>query len=145
MSHAVAVIIFVGNSSTKSEELFDKEFYKENPKEQCLFEIIMARLEDIGNKYGFPHTYLFYNNSNEDKVNEFIKKYKYGEKIQCCMQSTQPVLNLNGNICLKAKDSGEVIEMPNGSGDFYNTSVKGLGILEKMRRDGVEFVSCCDC
>jgi hypothetical protein len=45
------------------------------------------------------------------------------------MQATQPVLNLNGNICLKAKDSPDVIEMPNGSGDFYNTSIRGMGIL----------------
>lgn len=89
----------------------------------------MGRLEEIGNKYGFPSTYLFYTNKNEDKVHSFLKKFKYGDKVQMCMQVTQPALNLNGNICLRDKDSPEVIEMPSGSGDFYNTSIKGMGIL----------------
>jgi hypothetical protein len=61
------------------------------------------------------------------------------------MQGNHPVLNLNGNICLKAKNSGDVIEMPNGPGDFYHTSVKGVSILDKLKQDMIEYVACCDC
>ena len=105
----------------------------------------MGRLEQIGNKYGFPSTYLFYNGKQADQVTGFLKKYKYGDKVHTCMQSTQPILNLNGNFCLRSKDSPDIIEMPTGSGEFYNMSIKGMGILNKMKMDGVDFASCCDC
>ena len=90
---------------------------------------MMKRLEEVGNKYEFPNTYVYYNNSNADKVTQFMKKFKYGDKIQCCMQSDYPVLNLNGSVCLKNKDEGDLLTMPNGSGDFYQASIKGVGIL----------------
>lgn len=49
------------------------------------------------------------------------------------MQGNHPILNLNGNICLKAQDSGDVIEMPNGPAEFYRLKVGDKGILEKLK------------
>jgi len=107
----------------------------------------MKRLQEIADKYGMPTTYIFYNVNNADKVTTFLKNYKYygHEKIRCCLQANHPILNLNGNICLKAKDSGDIIEMPNGPADFYHTSVNGMGIFNKLKEDKIEYVSCCDC
>lgn len=99
----------------------------------------------IGDKYGFPPTYIFYNANNYTKITEFMKTFKYSNRITICLQSTHPILNLNGNLCLKSSDLGDVIELPNGSGDFYHASIKGVSILEKLKLDKVEFVSCVDC
>ena len=66
--YAVGVIIFVGSSSTKGEETFNKEFYKSKPTDSCLFEIIMDRLREIGDRYTFPPTYIFYNANNYTKI-----------------------------------------------------------------------------
>lgn len=63
----------------------------------------MKRLEEIGNNYDLPPTYIFFNKNNSDKVNKFLQNYKYGDKISCIMQGNHPVLNLNGNICLRTK------------------------------------------
>jgi UDP-N-acetylglucosamine pyrophosphorylase len=99
----------------------------------------------IGDNYGFPPTYIFYNANNYTKITEFMKTFKYSNRIKICLQSTHPILNLNGNLCLKSSDLGDVIELPNGSGDFYHASIKGVSILEKLKLDKVEFVSCVDC
>lgn len=89
----------------------------------------MNRLKDIGDEFGFPPTYIFYNANNYSKISEFLKNFKYGSRITICLQSTHPILNLNGNLCLKSSDHGDVIELPNGSGDFYHASIKGVSIL----------------
>lgn len=61
------------------------------------------------------------------------------------MQGSQPILNLNGITCLGSKDSGDLIESPNGAGDFYHSTIKGTTILEKLKMDQVEYVCCADC
>lgn len=105
----------------------------------------MQRLKETGDAFGFPPTYIFYNANNYNKITDFLKTYKYSENIQICLQNTHPILNLNGNLCLKASDQGDVIELPNGSGDFYHSSIKGVSILEKLKMDKVEYISCVDC
>jgi len=87
--------------------------------------------------FDFPTTYIFYDKFNSDKVNRFIKNYKYGDKLHCCMQNNHPILNLNGSVCLKSKDTGDLIQMPNGAGDFYHASIKGMSILEKLKQDKI--------
>ena len=94
----------------------------------------MERLTDIGDKFGFPVTYIFYDKESSERVNKYIGSYKYGSKIHCCVESSNPVLNLNGSVCLKSKDTAELIQMPQGSGDFYHATIRGLGILEKMKQ-----------
>lgn len=69
----------------------------------------MERLKEIGDKLGFPPTYLFYNSDSYSKISDYLKRYKYSENIQLCQHTTHPILNLNGNLCLKAADSGDVI------------------------------------
>lgn len=68
----------MGSSATICEETFEKEFYKEKVGEECLFAIIMRRLQEIADRYGMPPTYIFYNINNADKVQGFLKTYKYG-------------------------------------------------------------------
>ena len=140
-------MIFVGSSATLCEDTFDKEFYKEKEADLALFAVVMLRLQEIADRYGMPPTYLFYNLHNAAKVQDFLKSYKLGghERIRCCVQGSHPILNLNGNICLKSKDSADIIEMPNGPADFYHTSINGGSIFSKLREDKVEYVSCCDC
>jgi hypothetical protein len=64
---------------------------------------MMGKLSIIGDEYGFPTTYIFYNSNNYLKITDFLKNYKYREHIQTCLQSMHPILNLNGNLCLKNK------------------------------------------
>lgn len=52
---------------------------------------------------------------------------------------------MNGNLCLKAADQPDVIELPCGSGDFYTASVQGENILDRLKQEGVQFVSCVEC
>jgi hypothetical protein len=141
----VAVIIFVGSSSTKNESTWDKEFFKESESQKNLFEITMERLATLGDSYGFPTTYIYYDKDHSERVNKFIKGYRYGDKLHCCLQSMHPVLNLNGNVCLRAGDSPDILQMPNGSGDFHHASIKGMGILEKLQGEKIEYVCCCNC
>lgn len=75
--YLVGLIIFVGCTSTKGEETFNKEFYKIKADDETLFEIIMNRLSILGDKYGFPVTYIFYNSNNYLKITDFLKNYKY--------------------------------------------------------------------
>ena len=89
----------------------------------------MSKLEDMGQKVGFPSTYLFYTNTNADQVTKFVKNFRYGDRLHCCTQNTKAVLNLNGAVCLKTQNSGDLVEMPSGTGDFYHASIKGMGIL----------------
>jgi len=61
------------------------------------------------------------------------------------MQDNHPILNLNGNICLKAKDSGDVIEMPMGPAEFRHAKIGEVGIIDRLKQDKIEYVCCCDC
>lgn len=75
--YQVGLIIFVGCTSTKGEETFNKEFYKVKAEDETLFEIIMDKLSILGDRYGFPTTYIFYNSNNYLKITDFLKNYKY--------------------------------------------------------------------
>jgi UDP-N-acetylglucosamine pyrophosphorylase len=105
----------------------------------------MERLGNIGENHGFPPTYIFYNKNNVASIKEFLEGYKFRSHIQLCEQNSQPILNLNGNLCLKSKDSGEVIQLPNGAGDFYHSTIRNVNILDKLRLDKVDYVCCVDC
>ena len=60
------------------------------------------------------------------------------------MQNTQPIVNLNGKICLKEKGSYDILEMPSGCGDFIKCTVKfqRATIIEDMKKKGVQYVHC---
>lgn len=119
----MAVVLFVGCSASKGEEGFSREFHKARPTDSSIFEILMQRLEQIGEAYGCPPTYLFHSAQAHSRITEFLKGFRFADRIQLCQQATHPILNLNGNICLKASDQPDVIELPCGSGDFYSTTV----------------------
>lgn len=69
----------------------------------------MQRLAKIGDQYGCPPTYIFHSAATKARISDFLKDYKYASNIQLCMQKTHPILNLNGNLCLRAGDAADVI------------------------------------
>jgi hypothetical protein len=142
---AVGVVVFVGCTSGKGEDGFVKEFHKGRPGDSSIFEILMERLAEIADQYGCPQTYLFHRAGDLTKVSDFLKSYRYADSVQLCLQDTHPILNLNGNLCLRSSDSPDVVELPCGSGDFHTASVQGENILERMKREGVQFVCCFEC
>lgn len=140
----MAVILFVGCTSGRGEEGFVKEFHKARASDSSLFEILMQRLGEIGDAYGCPPTYIFHSASSQAHISSFLKNFRFADRVRLCQQNTHPILNLNGNLCLKASDQPDVIELPCGSGDFYTASVDGESILDRLKREGVQFVACAE-
>lgn len=72
---------------------------------------------------------------------------KLKDKFTICIQNTHPVLNLNGQICLKAMDSCEIVEMPTGCGDFIKCSVRyqRANLVEDLKKKKVSYVHCVGC
>ena len=105
----------------------------------------MRRLEEIADQRGMPQTYIFCSYLNAEKVTSFVQSYKYGQEVTCLKQADHPILNLNGNVCLRAKDAAEVIDMPKGPAEFYHFKVGGMSLLERLKADKIEYAACCDC
>lgn len=104
----------------------------------------MRRLEQAAEAYGCPPIYLFHSAQIQGKVSDFLKGFRFADRIQLCQQNTHPILNLNGNVCLRANDQPEVVEVPCGSADFHSATIQGENILERMKREGVQIVTCTD-
>ncbi len=47
-------------------------------------------------------------------------------------------------MCLRGADIPDVIELPCGSGGFYETVINEENILDRLKREGVEYVCCVE-
>lgn len=140
----VAAVLLAGGQGTRLG--FDKPKGSFNigiNRELYIFECLINNMLDVAKRVGgcFPLYIMTSDKNNADTV-DFFEKHDYfgydGSKIHFFVQEMAPSVDFDGKIFLE--DKGKISLSPNGNGGWFS-SLKKAGYVEKLKEDGVEWVS----
>lgn len=130
----------LGHDGPKGTFLIDVK-----PKAKYLFEILADTLKKANEKYNtvIPWYIMTSKDNNEKTVHFFEEKEYFGypkESIKFFLQGELPLIGENGEILLN--ENKEILFASDGNGSIYR-SMKEKGILNDMRKKGIEWAYIC--
>lgn len=140
----VAAVLLAGGQGTRLG--FDKPKGMFNigvTKELYIFECLINNLLDVVKSAGvwIPLLIMTSEKNNADTVNFFREKNYFGynsDFIHFFVQDMAFSTDFNGKIYLESKS--RISLSPNGNGGWFSSIVKA-GLLDKLRKDGVEWLN----
>lgn len=143
-SGAYAVLTMAGGQGTRLGHIGPKGSYAVNTQNgtKYLFEIIIDTLKRAKEKYGVTIPwYIMTSKENNDETLNFLEEHNYfgydKTKVTLFIQGELPLVDTKGKIILDKNK--KIKEAANGNGGIY-AAVKNSGLLDKMKRDGVEWI-----
>lgn len=143
-SGAYAVLTMAGGQGTRLGHIGPKGSYAINTKNgiKYLFEIIIDTLKRAKEKYGVTIPwYIMTSKENNNETLEFLEEHNYfgydKTKVTLFLQGELPLVNIEGKIILDKEK--KIKEAANGNGGIYK-AVKNSGLLDEMKRDGIEWI-----
>ena len=111
-------------------------------KEISIFETYINQLKETYNKYNiYINLYIMTNDENNDEIVKFFGNNNYfnypKDKIHFFVQDNLPILDTDGNLLLKDKDT--LLVGPNGNGNVFKALDKS-NLLNNMITNNIKYV-----
>lgn len=140
----VAALTVAGGQGTRLGFDGPKGTYPITPlKKKTLFQYFAENISRISKKYSSRMVwYIMTSELNDQQTKSFFKEHKFfglsEQDVVFFTQGTMPAIGIDGKLLLGTKSS--LALSPNGHGGTL-LALKKSGALEKMKNDGVEYIS----
>ena len=140
----VAAVTVAGGQGTRLGFDGPKGAFPITPvKGKCLFQVFAEKILAAEEHYGCAIPwFIMTSHSNHEQTVEFLRERNWFglevDKVQCFTQGRMPAVDFSGKIMLERP--GSIVMSPNGHGGSLRAMVHS-GAVEKMRADGIEFIS----
>ncbi|MBR5227199.1 MAG: UTP--glucose-1-phosphate uridylyltransferase [Clostridia bacterium] len=143
-SEQYAVITMAGGQGTRLGHKGPKGTYMLDLKtgQKSIFEVLIDNLKDVYKKYNvYIPWYIMTSKENNDETVMFFESnnyFEYGkENVHFFKQDELPMVGLDGNVILEAKDKIKLAA--NGNGGVFESIITN-NILDELIKKGIEWV-----
>ena len=142
-SNKLAIITLAGGQGTRLGYKGPKGSYEiDVPPKKSLFEFVCDNLKNIKNKFGVElNWYIMTSPSNDAATKVFFENNDYfgysRNKVKFFIQSTLPIIDINGKIILDSPY--KIKEGSNGNGDVFR-AFADAGLLEYLKGNNIEWI-----